>query len=214
MNDRYILSQQELVFYFHRATARGVCLTLLKEFEEELLEGPMYSALPLVRPTESDATARAQLLIDGEKRLEEMRTMSDAVLMRTASRVRPGQEVLTRTNLNETSVDNYGEKVLFRPSTVDKVMLESALNQGIVGRKRKNKVGIPAAAAAAANDHVFDESDRVAMQLLSTHTKKELEIIIREESVVVPRGKKSKDTLVKAIYIARKSNNSSVPPIE
>ena len=137
---------------------------------------PSYSVLPLSRLTESDPDAMSKLLEDGALRLTNMTTMTESLLTRAASHVLPGQEVLTRTNLNETTVNSYGEKVLFRVRTADRDILEGAVNQGI--KKRK-----------------FEETPRKCLQRMKLN---ELEALAVQENVQLPT---TAGRITKAEYI-------------
>jgi hypothetical protein len=96
-------------------TPLGICLVLIEEFDEVLTLHPTYSILPLVRPTESNAEAVIQQTADGDELLSSVNNLVKNTLMRTADLAKAKQkEVLTRNHLTVDTVDDNGDKVLFR----------------------------------------------------------------------------------------------------
>lgn len=158
---------------------------MLKEFEKVLFSGMSYSILPLVRPTESNPELRRKLREDGERRMGVFNKVADGLLMRTASRVLPGQEALARDALDETTTDCTGEKQLFRGVTEDRLMLESFINFG----SKKRKLGVATQARTQLN--------RLKLA--------ELKQIVTDENISMPNaGRLTKQVYIDAIMAGRK----------
>lgn len=181
-----MLSKKEIVFYYHRATARGICLTLLKDFDKDLKYS--YSILPLVRPTESNHAAAKKLLEDGKQRLSAFRTFTESTMQRNASRVAEGQEAITRPGLGISTVNSNGEKTLFRPDAGPRSELENCIDK-LGSSKRKLAAGKEVDPTKALERLKLDE----------------LQVIIREENIQldVTTKKRRKIDLVNAILLAR-----------
>ena len=183
----FTLTKQEVVYYYHRTSFRGICLTIIQEFDRVLKVG-YYSLLPLIRPTASNALLKEQQTRDGRRLLDELRESSEILLTRPADRVLPNAEVISRNGLDSNTLDSFGEKALCRPFLQQtRNSLETILS---VGTKR----------AIADSEH----------QTLKKMKVDELRQLAIDENVVLSADvKKRKLLIIDAIIEARRSNCNS-----
>lgn len=90
-----MLTRDELIFYYERLTTRGLCLSLLVEFQQELSYGA-YSLLRLVRPSESDPDKAILLSQSHQQHLANFNEYIKSQLTKESHNVPEGQELLRR----------------------------------------------------------------------------------------------------------------------
>jgi hypothetical protein len=171
-------------------TPLGICLVLIEEFDEVLTLHPTYSILPLVRPTESNAEAVIQQTADGDELLSSVNNLVKNTLMRTADLAKAKQkEVLTRNHLTVDTVDDNGDKVLFRSGQpVSAGVIESSIDNGF---KRK----------ANESPEDADQRELKSMKLF------QLAATCEEEKIVLDKNKRSKADFIHAVCLKRKSDS-------
>jgi len=110
------LTRAELIFYYERLTVRGICLSLLAEFEKEL-SSVGYSLIRLVRPSEQDPERALALKEGHERHLSQFDHFVSNLLTKTAHNVEEGAQLIShegnslRSNLSvsrsRAAVDNF-----------------------------------------------------------------------------------------------------------
>lgn len=175
---RYVLSKQEIVFYFHRLTIRGICLTLMEEFSK-ILTSDKYSVLPLIRPTASNQEAAQRLAQNGEEVLSSHNELVFNLLKRPADKPTSTAEVVSRDGLDKTTLDDQGQLALCRPTKQAKTTLENA-----VGGDGKSKQSIDCSA-------------------LKKLKKQDLVAIAVRENVTTAKTIPTKDDYINAILMSR-----------
>ena len=192
----FILSKQEIVFYFHRLTVRGICLTLMEEFAK-VLNGQDYSILPLVRPTASNAEAARKMAMDGATSLRSHSQLVGNLMKRTFDEAPSDAQVVGRDALDTTTLNDQGGLALCRPRKQAKVTLENAVGNG--GKTQKS-------------------IDSIALKKMK---KPELEAVAQQEGVSMTKPNPTKDDYIKAILYLRHGNDGTtstaidaVPPVD
>ena len=164
---------------------RGICLTIIEEFDRVLTVG-YFSLLPLVRPTASNALLKEQQTRHGLKLLDELRESSEVLLTRPADRVLPNSEVVSRNGLDNNTLNSFGEKALCRPFLQQtRNSLESIIN---IGTKRS----------------MVDDEQKILKKMKLN----ELKQLAREENVELSTDvTKRKQLIINAIIEARRTRS-------
>lgn len=89
-----MLTKREVIFYYERLTLRGLCLSLLAEFQKEISSG--YSLLGLVRPSAIDPENACLLSQSHQQHLGNFTKYISEQLTRSAHNHNEGDEVLGR----------------------------------------------------------------------------------------------------------------------
>lgn len=89
-----MLTKSELIFYYERLTVRGLCLSLLNEFQKAI--SSEYSLLGLVRPSAIDPENARHLSQSHQQHLGTFTEYISEQLTRSAHNHNEGEEVLGR----------------------------------------------------------------------------------------------------------------------
>jgi hypothetical protein len=169
---------QEIVFYFHRLTVRGICLTIMEEFSK-VLNGEQYSILPLIRPTASNQEAARRLEQSGDAVLCSHNNLVFNLMKRPADRAKRTEEVISRDGLDASTLDDNGQPLLCRPTKQAKIALDIAVGGG--GKSQQS-------------------IDTVALKKMK---KPELVALAARENVVMAKANPTKDHYIAAILASR-----------
>jgi len=90
-----MISTREMVYYYERLSIRGICLTLLAEFEKE---SPDYDLVRMERPSDDPNIARL-LNEQNAQRIAEFDDQVAGLMTKPPDLMEEGTEVLTREGL-------------------------------------------------------------------------------------------------------------------
>lgn len=134
------LTRAELIFYYERLTVRGICLTLLTDFEKELSLGG-FSLLRLVRPSEIDPD-RAQLLKDSTtEHLHHFSNYISSVLTKPADSTNEGSQVVSHDAFNPITAGSREQNIQIAIIPEGEVTLEQLNNIPHLTIKRLIEIG-------------------------------------------------------------------------
>lgn len=96
----------------HRMFPEGICLSLMKDFDEILSTGKPYELLPLVRLSEINPLVSKSLSDNSHSAIVSITSLAECMLTRGADKPKPNEESLTRVGLGLDTVDSEGNRVM------------------------------------------------------------------------------------------------------
>jgi hypothetical protein len=204
----YELAKQEIVYYFHRLSLRGIYYDLYKEFEKELAQP--YSILPLFRPTRSNPSAVLAMREEALKKGAAMNQVCSSLLQKTADIIPEGKQVMARDKTTRESKDIHGKRILGAPDNSQKDATLAILTQSGNAnesqeqkeakkrkKKRKHESSITTDSYEEGEGDVADTT-----ALMNGNTKTELTRLAAIEGVQI-RASHNKQKIARAIIVAR-----------
>lgn len=118
-HDKFMLTRRELIFYYERLTVRGLCISVLADFQREI-SSDGYSLLRLVRPSENDPEKALLLSQAQQQHLANFTNFVEGQLTKRSHNFGEGVELIGRDgrdpppNLNTSrprlAVDNFNAR--------------------------------------------------------------------------------------------------------
>ena len=94
--EQFKLTRAELIYYYERLSVRGLCLSLLLEFEKELLSSDgSYSLVRLVRPSENAPDKTLLLKELNEQHLRQFSSFVSSHVQKPSDTIPEGEEFVT-----------------------------------------------------------------------------------------------------------------------
>lgn len=93
--EKFKLTRAELIYYYERLSVRGLCLSLLAEFEQELSSDGVYSLVRLVRPSAEDPDSALLLKEYTEQHLRQFSSFVSSQVTKPSDAIPEGEQFVT-----------------------------------------------------------------------------------------------------------------------